>query len=60
MRVEKIKVGEKLLGVFCPVDKKVSSTHLSQILEGLGEIFKALELKSSMKRLLTKGSWKNP
>ena len=47
-------MGKELLGVFCFMNKKgIIDMYLSQILGGLGEVLRALALKSSVNRLAT-------
>ena len=55
MGFEGIKVGEKLLGVFCLVDNKGVILVPKPDHGGLGDVLRALASKSSMNRMATKG-----
>ena len=53
VRIEGIKVGKELLGMLCLMNNKGVIHIPKQILGGIGEIFRALTLKSSINRLTT-------
>ena len=60
VRIEGIKVGKELLGVFCLINNKGVIHAPKQDPWGFGEVLSSLASKSSIKRLATKGLMGDP